>query len=445
MSVAEIVTAIGSVPLAIAAFLVAVGIVIFVHEAGHYLAARTCGIEVLVFSVGFGRPIVKCQDKSGTIWQIGLIPIGGYVRFAESDGRGRSRRRRENSGGQRAMALEDASLARRAVTVAAGPLANFLLAVAVFGTLAAATGIIRDEVVIRSLKPMPGAPFGFDSGDRIVALNGMPTGNVAAFYAAAADVGSDSVYTVERHGSERVLRGPHPFPPLIERIVPASPAADAGLRRGDLILAVNGERVASFGEVAQIVQASGEKTLLLKVWRDGGTLEIGLAGRAEDVPNADGSFTRRVMIGVAGGTFFVPATYTPNVLEAGQIGVRQTVAILSGTFNGLVRIIRGDISASNLQGPIGIARLSAGAAAQGSETFIQLIAFLSIAIGFVNLLPVPVLDGGHLAFYLYEAIAGRPPSETFLRYATRTGLVLLSLLMVFVLFNDIDNLIRHLG
>ncbi len=445
MNIAEIAASVGSVPLAAAGFFVAVGIVVFVHEAGHYLAARACGIEVLVFSVGFGRPLIKRTDRFGTVWQIGLIPIGGYVRFAEPGQRGRVGGRRESSGRRRAVALEDAGLAQRAATVAAGPLANFLFAAVVFGGLATATGIIRDEVVIRSVKPIPGAPFGFDPGDRIVALDGMPVSDYTDLYAAAAQIESGGNYTVERQGNEQIVHGPHPFPPLIERIVAASPAADAGLRRGDLILAVAGERVHSFGEVARIVQDSGEKELLLTVWRNGRSLDIGLSGREEDAPNADGSFTRRVMIGIAGGTFFVPATDTPSLFEAVRIGVNQTAAIVYGTVNGLARIVSRDISASNLQGPIGIARLSAGAAAQGPETFIRLIAFLSVAIGFVNLLPVPVLDGGHLAFYLYEAVAGRPPSGAFLRYAMRTGLALLAALMVFVVFNDIGNLIGSLG
>ena len=445
MSISEIVTSLGSVPLAAAAFLAAVGIVVFVHEAGHYLAARACGIDVLVFSVGFGRPVIQRKDRFGTTWQIGLIPIGGYVRFAESDQPGRIGGRRESSGGRQAVALDDAGLAQRALTVAAGPLANFLFAAAVFGALAAATGIIRDEVVIRSVKPAPGAPFGFAPGDRIMALDGIPISDYTALYAAAAEIGSDGAYTVQRQGNERIVHGPHPFPPLIERIIAASPAAVAGLRRGDLVLAVEGERIHSFGELARIVQASGERELLLTVWRDGRVLDIGLAGREEDVPNADGSFTRRVMIGIAGGAFFVPATKTPSMFEAVQIGVSQTAAIIYGTVNGLARMISRDISASNLQGPIGIARLTAGAAAQGPETFIRLIAFLSVAIGFVNLLPVPMLDGGHLAFHLYEAIAGRPPSGTFLRFATRAGMALLAALMVFVVFNDIGNLIASLG
>ena len=430
-------SALGSLPLAVAAFLAAVGIVVFVHEAGHYLAARASGIEVLVFSVGFGPPLVKKTDRLGTEWRVGVLPIGGYVKFSDSGDA--SPAGPADSGSRRGIALPDASLFSRTLTVAAGPLANFIASAAVFAALAMATGIIRDEVVIGKMKPLPGSAGSFMAGDQIIEINGLPVERIGDLFSAADTIppGAETVYTVKRGARTGTMAGPHPLLPIIESVRPASAAAKAGLRRGDVVLSVDGARIHTFGELGQAVQTSEGRELLLEVWRQGQVLQVHVRGQMQDIPLPEGGFRQQVLIGVGGGTFFEPATETPGLLEASWIGLSQTASIITGTVNGLVWMARGDISTCNIQGPIGIARISAGAAQQGLETFVRLIALLSTAIGFVNLLPIPGLDGGHLVFNVYEGLTGKPPSERLMRYLTALGFALIAVLLTFGIFNDL--------
>ncbi|MCY3878500.1 MAG: RIP metalloprotease RseP [Rhodobacteraceae bacterium] len=428
----DIIAILKDVPFSVAAFLIAVSIVVFVHEAGHYIAARLSGISVLVFSIGFGRPLLRARDRHGTIWQIAAIPIGGFVRFAEPN-------EQENAGKQRYTALTDAPLRHRIFTVFAGPLANFLLAAAIFSLFAAADGIVGEDATIDSVRPMPGSPFGFARGDRIIAVDGQQVDSLPDFYRIAVreEFSGNAEYAVQRDGSVVRIVGPHPFPPIVTSVRPSSPAATAGLKRGDVIQAVNGRPIHSFPELGRLIQSSGGVEILLSYWRDGEDRQLRLAGQSEDIPLPGGGFERRVLIGVSGGSFFTPETLPVGPISALQSGIQQTATIISGTVNGIVSMIKGQISGCNIQGPIGIAEISADAAAQGSKSFIQLIAFLSVAIGFINLLPIPALDGGHLGFYLYEALSGRPPSPDFTRYATLAGIVVIVMLMGFGLLNDL--------
>ncbi len=434
-------SALGALPLAAAAFLAAVGIVVFVHEAGHYLAARASGIEVLVFSVGFGPALIKKTDRLGTEWRIGLLPVGGYVKFSDGSGSGspESGIRRSDGTGRRGVALADASLFSRALTVAAGPIANFIASALVFAALAMAVGVVRDEAVIGAIKPLPVSADGFRVGDSIIAVNGEPVDSLGAFFRAADNIKPDAeiIYTVRRGDETGRVAGPHPLLPIIESVRPVSAAASAGLQRGDVVLAVDGAPIRTFSELGRFIQSSEGKELLLDVWRHGQTIPVRVRGRLQDVPLPDGGFRQQVLIGVGGGTFFEPGVDVPGILDAARIGFVQTVSIVTGTINGLAWIARGDISSCNIQGPIGIARVSAGAAEQGLETFIRLIALLSTAIGFVNLLPIPGLDGGYLLFNLYEALTGRAPSDAFMRYAMALGLAAIGLLLALGIFNDL--------
>lgn len=427
----------------LAAFLIAIGLVVFVHEAGHYLAARLSGIEVQVFSIGFGPVILRRVDRRGTEWRLSMLPIGGYVRFAQEGNspKIKNQQTRPISCLQtHGMAFPDASLLRRSFTVVSGPIANFVASVMIFAALTMALGIPREDVVIGSLKPLPIATWEFNVGDKIVALNGVPTDTYPDYFAAASSIPSemDPIYfTVERDGRLGEVKGPHPLLPIISSVLPNSSAANAGLRPGDVILSVNKQRLVTFNELANIVKQSGGNVMTLEVWREGQPLTVSLRGQEQDWLAPDGEFQKQFQIGVTGGTFFIPATNSGDIFAALKLGLGQTMGIITGTVSGLIWMVRGDISACNLQGPIGIARVSGDAAEQGLVTFIRLIALLSTAIGFVNLLPIPVLDGGHLAFYLYEAIAKKPPPDALMKFMMTLGIFALILLLIFSTFNDL--------
>ncbi|MCY4195412.1 MAG: RIP metalloprotease RseP [Rhodobacteraceae bacterium] len=431
-------------------FLAAVSLVVFVHEYGHYLAARLSGIEVTVFSVGFGPALWKRLDRQGTEWRIAALPIGGYVKFSEEKAQkiltdvapgdpAALQPTRADSQRGRGIPFEDASLPRRAITVAAGPIANFIASIIIFAAMVVYSGIARDDVVIDELQPLPQGGIALQEGDRIVALNGQSVTDLSSFFAIADQLptGSEPVYRVERGGEQIDALGPHPLLPLVSSVRPISAADEAGLTAGDVILAIDGQAISSFAELSDAVQSSEGYEMDLDVWRQGAIFSTRLSGELQDIMLPDGSFEQRVLIGVNGGTFFEPATVRPGPWQAVEIGISQTTQIIMGTLSGIVHMVRGDISTCNLQGPIGIARVSAGAAEQGGESFIRLIAFLSTAIGFVNLLPIPILDGGHLVLHGYEAVARRRPPEKLTRYLMMLGLAMIILLMSFGLFNDL--------
>ena len=211
----------------------------------------------------------------------------------------------------------------------------------------------------------------------------------------------------------------------------------AGLEVGDVIRAIDGEPVYAFRQLRSAVEASEGGALALDVWRDGEMLEFTLSPRRMDLPLAEGGFETRWLIGIRGGLFFEPVTEPVGLLDAAQYGVAQTGFIIQSSLSGLWHMITGAISSCNLQGPIGIAETSGAAASQGLDDFIWFIAVLSTAVGLLNLFPIPVLDGGHLLFHAYEAVAGKPPSDKALKIFMSVGLMLLLSLMLFALTNDI--------
>ena len=215
------------------------------------------------------------------------------------------------------------------------------------------------------------------------------------------------------------------------------PAMAAGLERDDVILAVDGRQIASFEDLRKAVAEAGGAPLNLSVWRDGAVFERTLTAREMDIPNGEGGFEKRYLIGVSGGLFFVPETVSPGPFAALGYGVRQTGMIVEQSLSGLWHMITGAISSCNLSGPIGIAQTSGEAASQGVVSFIWFIAVLSTAVGLINLFPVPVLDGGHLLFHAWEAVTGRPPSDGALRALMAGGFAMILGLMAFALTNDL--------
>lgn len=426
---------------AIAAFIIALSVIVAIHEYGHYIVGRWCGIHAEVFSLGFGPVIASRVDKYGTKWQLAALPFGGYVKFLGDADAASGKDAHAMVGlndAERARTMHGAALWRRAATVAAGPVFNFILSAIVFAGIFLVSGTPTEDAVIGELKANPGAEEKFEPGDKIVGMAGEDIADLSAFYVLARSLApSDTVdYVVERTGDTVTFDSVYPFPPVIDQLQPKSAAMDAGLEVGDVIVAVNGSDVYALSEVQEAAQAGEGAPMVLGVWRNGTEFELTLQPRQRDLPREDG-FETRWLIGFSGGTFFEPPRETLGPAEALWGGVQQTWFIAGSSLSGLWHIITGAISSCNIQGPIGIAQTSGDMASQGLTEFIWFIAVLSTAVGLMNLFPIPVLDGGHLVFHAYEAVTGTPPGDKALRVLMGTGLALILSLMFFALTNDL--------
>lgn len=427
-------------------FVVVLGIVVFVHEYGHYIVGRWCGIHSDVFSIGFGPVIWSRTDRRGTLWQLAAIPLGGYVRFlGDSDGSSRADQVRLDhmSEKERAHSFHGAAVWKRMLTVLAGPVANFLLTIVVFAGLVTWQGVATERAILGEVADVPGAQDTLQPGDEILEINGMPveTFQDVLQIALEMDPPAPMLVRVNRGGDMLSLEAPYAFPPLVQGVEPLSPASKAGLRRGDLILQADGEDLAAFEDLREVIMASGDRTIDLLVWRDSALQTIPITPTDRDANDGEGGFERRVMIGVAGGPIYLPATYTPMPWTALAIGAERMVGIISQSLSGIKHMITGAIGVDNLQGPLGIAQVSGETAQQGFTSFIVLIAVISTAIGMLNLFPIPILDGGHLLAFTIEAVRGRPPSPAVMQIAMSIGLGLILLLMVFATYNDIMRLV----
>lgn len=448
MNIVELIPQFGGLIYTIVAFVVALSVIVAVHEYGHYIVGRWSGIHAEVFSLGFGPKLWSRVDKRGTRWQLALLPFGGYVKFL-GDADAASGKDAETMAEIYRAHPEDlrhtmhgAPLWARTATVAAGPVFNFVMSIAVFTVMFMVQGVARDPLTVGEVVTLPGAANQLQSGDEILSVAGLPApgvgdGTAWAEFTGALPVAASLDYVVRRDGQEMTVPGPYMFPPYIFRVVPRSAAMDIDLQPGDVITAVDGSPIYAFDELKQAVEASDGRPLLLKVWRDGETLDFTLAPRRTDEPTAEGGFVTQWRIGIAGGMAFEPATETAGPVEAFTGGLAQTWGIIRGSLSGLWHMITGAISTCNISGPIGIAETSGAMASQGAQSFISFIAVLSTAVGMLNLFPIPALDGGHLMFYAYEAVAGKPPSDGAVRILMAIGLTLILSLMVFALGNDI--------
>lgn len=443
MDVIGLIPQFGSLIYTIGAFVIALSIIVAVHEYGHYIVGRWSGIHAEVFSVGFGPVLWSRVDARGTQWQIAALPFGGYVKFlgdasAVSD-RADDDVMNELDDDARRHTMHGAPLWARAATVAAGPVFNFILSFLVFATIILFRGIASDPLTVNEVRAVPYAVQELEPGDRILAIDGQSTPSLEELSGFYQELPLRDVYdyTVLRDGAELVVQGPHPYPPIAGGISPQSAAIDAGLREGDVIVSVDGRPVTTFLQLRDIVQASDGQPLTLDVWRDGADLTYTLEPRRVDLPRAEGGFETRWLMGITGTSLIQPATESPGLWGAATFGVTQTIFIIESSLSGLYHMAVGAISTCNLQGPIGIAETSGQAASQGWLNFIWFIAVLSTAVGLLNLFPIPVLDGGHLVFHAWEAATGRPPSDGVLRVMMGAGIALMVLLMIFAVSNDL--------
>jgi regulator of sigma E protease len=437
----------GGLIYTIGAFVVALSVIVAVHEYGHYIVGRWSGIHAEVFSLGFGPVLYSRIDKRGTRWQVALLPFGGYVKFlGDADAASG-----KDEGAMAAAAADPAQLRRtmhgaplwaRTATVAAGPLFNFVMSIAVFSAIFMLRGVASDPLTVGEVRALPAGFYQLQPGDEILAIDGrtiasLQDGSVAATFADGVPEQPVLQYTIRRDGQQRVVDGPFLFPPHVLQVAPRSAAMDARLRPGDVITAVDGAPIFAFSQLKEVVEASGGRPLALAVWRDGQTLNLTPTPRRTDEPQSGGGFATQWRIGVVGGMAFDPATESAGPVEALAGGVVQTLNIVNGSLSGLWSMVTGAISTCNISGPIGIAETSGAMASQGAQSFIWFIAVLSTAVGLLNLFPIPALDGGHLVFYAYEAVAGKPPSDLALRVLMGAGVIMILSLMVFALGNDL--------
>ncbi|WP_327751824.1 RIP metalloprotease RseP [Sphingobium sp. SJ10-10] len=357
--------------LTIFAFVAVIGPLVFVHELGHYLVGRWCGVKAEAFSIGFGPEIAAWVDKRGTRWRIGALPLGGYVRF-KGDMNAASQtdpRWLEMPAAERAQSFPAKPLWQRAAIVAAGPAINFLFAILILATFAFV------------------------------------------------------------HGESRT-------PAVAGQVQPGSAAAAAGILAGDRIVSLNGREMATFDDIRLFAQIRPGEPVTIVIDRKGKLFEK--QGKVGAVQEDDG-FGNKFRIGRLGLAPGEPVIEPVSLARAPVVAIERTGQIIRTMVETLGQIVGGGRSVKELGGPLKIAEVSGQAATLGIESFVFFMALISINLGFINLLPIPMLDGGHLLFYGVEAIQRRPVSPQVQEWAYRSGLAVLLAMMVLVTFNDLSS------
>ena len=433
--------------------------VVAFHEYGHFWMARRAGVKVLRFSIGFGRPLVRWQGKDDTEYVIAAIPLGGYVRMAdERDG--------EIAEEDLPRAHNRQSVSKRMAIAAAGPIANFLLAIVVLWGLflRGEVGIVPeiDAVIANSLAETAG----LQAGQEIIAIDGRETPTVAAVNFAllerlgdsgtltmaarypGADVVTQSEVRISQwlKGEEepdllRALGVTFRMPavlPLVGGLTDDGAAADAGFIEGDLIISADGEVIPLWVDWVTYVRARPDQTIVVEIER-GSTRQ-----RLSVTPAAAVAEGERIgMVGMSVALPVIPDAqqrhFDRGPVEALLASVKRTGDLVAFTFKSIGRMLQGLISPNNLSGPITIAKVAASTAEAGWVAWFGFLALLSVSLGALNLLPIPVLDGGHLVFYGFEAILGKPLPDRIQMAGYQVGLVLVLSIMVFALYNDFSK------
>ena len=426
-------------------FLIVLAIVIFVHEYGHYIVGRWCGIHSDEFSLGFGPEIYGWTDRRGTRWRISWIPLGGYVRFKGDadpaslpDGEAVA----EMSAAEKRSTLTGAPLWARAATVMAGPGANFIMTIVVFAGLGLYLGKASDAPVIGELDQTgQAAVAGLAPGDQVLSVGGEQVDSFSGFLnAMLAQESVPQKVEIERDGAAQTLEFAFTRTAQIGGLAPGGAAAQACLKRDDVILAIDDEPITSFTDLQQTILASEGEQLKFTVQRGPELMDFQVAPKREEyIDVATGAVEQRVMIGVQSkDTLGISPQREPmGPLEAVGHGAGELTRVISSTLNYLGAWISGQADGSALGGPIGIARASGETAQAGLVIFIAFIGTVSAAIGFINLFPIPMLDGGHLVFYALEAIRGRPLGDRWVEAGFKVGLAAILLLLLFATYNDI--------
>lgn len=424
-------------------FIVSLSIIVFVHEYGHYIVGKWTGIKADVFSVGMGPVVLSRVDKNGTTWQLAAIPFGGFVKFKGDANISSSHVDPKTSAYNKSdlrATLHGAPLWARTATVAAGPVFNFVFSIIIFFSLFVSVGQVREPLTISKINPLPFINQ-LKEGDEIISISGFQLSSASSIknmleYIENIDKKSIE-YEVRRDGEIFNLSGPPVDLPRISGLVPLSAAVEASLNAGDVILEINGEPINKFNQLKEAVEKSAGSPINLTVWREEKIFQTTIVPKREDIPQPEGGFITKWRIGIIGSIYpFELLTESIPVLQAIKLSFFQTYSIITSSINGLYHIIAGNISTCNLSGPIEIAEISSHMAKEGLQSFIQTLALFSAAIGFMNLLPVPVLDGGHLVFFAYEAIFKKPPNQKAFSALMTVGFAFILFFMMFAIFND---------
>jgi regulator of sigma E protease len=439
-------------------FLVAIGILVVVHEFGHYVAARLAGVKVLRFSVGFGKPLLSRRfGRDQTEWTLAALPLGGFVKMLDE---------REGAvpAAEAHRSFNRATVWRRIGIVIAGPTANFLLAIVFYWVL-----LMHG---LPALKPMigeppagtPAAQAGLVAGDEIRSVNGVDTpsfqdlrlnllragvaGEALTLELADGRSVRLDASRIETENLERdvlrplgIVRYDPEIEPVIGQVLPDGAAARAGFRPGDRLIAADGEAVANWQDWVQRIRQHPSTPMRIEYERQGRRGELTVIpeavveagerfGRIGAGPQVDEAVLATLMTEVRYGPF-----------EALWQGAVKTLDMSLFTLEMMGRMVLGQVSWKNLSGPLTIADYAGQSATLGWISFVGFLALVSVSLGVLNLLPIPLLDGGHLMYYVAEAVTGRPVSERTMEIGSRIGMALLMLLMSFALFNDLRRLL----
>ena len=358
-------------------FLFVLTIVIFIHELGHFLVARWCGVGIKVFSIGFGPEIFGFYDRHGTRWRLSWVPLGGYVKFIDDDNVASAPGRKAFealSEEERKRTFQGKSLAQRSAIVAAGPIANFILAIVIFTAIFSAFG-------------------------------------------------------------ERVTA------PKVDVVSAGSAAERAGFQPGDTVISIDGSTIDSFAAMQRIVSMSPEEELHFVVDRSGSNLDITATPERKEITDRFGNELRIGLLGIQRSTSPDDWTLERHdPLTALGMAVKECYFVITNSLSYLYKVVLGRESADQLGGPIRIAQISGQVASVSFVALLNLAAIISVSIGMINLFPIPMLDGGHLVFYGIEAIRGRPLSESTQEISFRIGLAFVLMLMIFATWNDLIHL-----
>ena len=439
----------------IAGFLVAIGVLVAFHEFGHYWVARRCGVKVLRFSIGFGKPLLTRRAADGVEWVVSAIPLGGYVKMLDS-------REGEVPEHECHLAFDAQPVGKRAMIVAAGPVFNFILAIAFYWLIFV--------IGVEGMRPMIAAPTadsiaaqaGLKAGDEIMTLGGKDIATWEALHTELIDQalnGEPVVAAVRSTGgsTRQVTLALHharidpaylfddlglrpyepPIAPVLESVMPGEAADRAGLQAGDRLLSVDGQTIVSWQDWARWVRDRAGAVVQLEFERQGQVMQ------------------REVIIGEVNsvGRFGASVAVSPEMwqdlraehrrgpVESVQAAVARTWQMSALTLKMMGRMVTGDVSVKNVSGPIQIAQVAGFSAQVGLVSFLGFLAIVSISLGVLNLLPVPMLDGGHLLYYAVEAVKGSPVSDQTMEMGARVGLLMLAGLMSLAFYNDIARLL----
>jgi len=358
-------------------FLFVLTVVVFIHELGHFLVARWCGVAVKVFSIGFGPEIFGFYDRHGTRWRVSWIPLGGYVKFIDDENVASASGRKAFEAlpeEERKRSFQGKTLAQRAAIVAAGPIANFILAVVIFTAIFSVFG------------------------ERITAAK-------------------------------------------VDAVNPGSAAERAGFKPGDRVLSIDGSEINNFAAMQRIVAMSPEQSMHFVVDRGGANVDITATPERKEITDRFGNTMRIGLLGIQRSASPDDWTLERhNPATALVMAVKECYFVVSRSLGYLYDVVIGRESADQLGGPIRIAQVSGQVATAGFVALLNLAAIISVSIGLINLFPIPMLDGGHLLFYGIEAVRGRPLSESAQEMSFRIGLAFVLMLMIFATWNDLIHL-----